>query len=668
MNIFNKYGIKEVADVTFYSITRIGDEEFYSPVLFFDTLKVSSFNKAMEVVNAKGGKGNGKILSWNFEQDSKLKLEDALFSQMSLDVFLNGRAISKMSKWTSLIAKLNIANKFGQKNYSIKAFPSPVLTKDEEEILFRCAEKAGYDPENGFNNLIEINAHQSKYNYSTINHNGDEDKYVAKNRKILLENYYKRQQPSPRLRDLTEYIDYNSKYDGVQIIVKESQDERDEAILVSGMENGDVITIERQIEILFKKVNEESYLMQHFYTPQLSTNNQLICLLNKTSDGIIGLQVLFDFSSLRNDENETLPTDLFSGTNVSENSLYVADEFILSHLPYFLFPNYLETAISNLCYCDQRERTQFAMPEKIISAIAAEINDFKKVSRFVNDLYEINNIDRFEKCVVNKENGLVIDLTEQNFNIKKYYRNDKENFSIFYDEKTMLPFISDKIIFDKLYGQKEICLLENEQKTAEYIFEKIRNYYASFMGEEWAEDFSPKDFIILSDSGETELNKRRFILFKLIKHEYITLKYGTVYYKFTRTINLDSTKKTFLGTNLSIDVDSFPGEYLIVGETYAREQKTGKDQRYQLLINRAAVSSTTKIQLQASGEPTTFSLDIDLLTPKNGKKAMIELRQYNVKEDEDEGGTYIVPQNRKHTYTQPIQTVDEILVDNNEIY
>ena len=37
-----KYGIKEVADVVFYSITEIGEEEFYTPVLFLDTLKVSS--------------------------------------------------------------------------------------------------------------------------------------------------------------------------------------------------------------------------------------------------------------------------------------------------------------------------------------------------------------------------------------------------------------------------------------------------------------------------------------------------------------------------------------------------------------------------------------------------------------------------------------------------
>lgn len=667
MNIFNKYGIKEVADVIFYHITRIGDEEFYTPVLFFDTLKVSSLNKSVEVVNAKGGKGNGKILSWNFEQDSKLKLEDALFSQMSLDVFLNGRAMAKMSDWTMLIAKLNIANKFGQKNYSIKAFPSPELTEKEKEILFRCAEKAGYDPERGFSISDNIDSHQSKYIYDSIGQNSTEDTYVARNRKNLLEKYYKRQQSTPQSRDLAEYIDFNLKYDGVQIILEKSEDEKEEAILVSQAEYGDTISITRKAQILFKEKNEENYFMNRFYAPA-GSSIQFSCLIEKTVDGLIGSSVYFNTSGLIDKDGNLLPEDLFSGMDEDKNGFYIADEFVLSHLPYFVFPQYLELAIKNLCYCDQRDKSQLAMPEKIISAIVEEINEYKKIGYFVNDLYEINNIDRFEKCIVKKKDGLVIDLTEQNFNIKKYYRNDIDNFTIFYDEKTMLPFVSNQINPDKIYGQKIICLQSGERKDSEYIFERIRNYYISFMGEDWTQDFSQKDYLILFDSGETELEDIRFIKFKLIKHEYITLKYGMVYYKFTRTINSDITNETFLGTNLSIDVDSFPGEYLIVGETYVREQKTGKDQRCQLLINRAAVSSTTKIQLQASGEPTTFSLDIDLLVPKNSKKSTLELRQYNVDEDEDEGGTYIVPQSKKHSYTQPIQTIDEILVDNNEIY
>ena len=154
MNIFKQYGIREVADVVFYSINRIGDEEIYVPVLYFDTLKVSTLDKSVNVVNAKGGPGNGKILSWSFDKDIKLKLEDALFSQTSLDMFLNGRVMAKMSAWTSAIAKLSVANKYGQKHYSTKAYPSPELTDEEWEIVYRCAQRAGFDPRTGYSDNI----------------------------------------------------------------------------------------------------------------------------------------------------------------------------------------------------------------------------------------------------------------------------------------------------------------------------------------------------------------------------------------------------------------------------------------------------------------------------------------------------------------------------------
>ena len=65
MNLFQKYGIKEVADVVFYSINEIGDEVFYTPVLYLDTLKVSTIEKTAEKVDARGGYGNKKLITWN---------------------------------------------------------------------------------------------------------------------------------------------------------------------------------------------------------------------------------------------------------------------------------------------------------------------------------------------------------------------------------------------------------------------------------------------------------------------------------------------------------------------------------------------------------------------------------------------------------------------------
>jgi hypothetical protein len=79
-----------------------------------------------------------------------------------------------------------------------------------------------------------------------------------------------------------------------------------------------------------------------------------------------------------------------------------------------------------------------------------------------------------------------------------------------------------------------------------------------------------------------------------------------------------STKEAPLkAKKINITAGDFPGMYKIVGETYIREQKTGKDQRYQFTIHRAQVSSDTSITLEADGDPTTFEMKIDVLTPPN---------------------------------------------------
>lgn len=81
-NLFDRYGIKEVADVTFYKITD--DETMGSPVLYLDTLKVSTIEQTAENAEARGGKGNAALISWDFGKEITVTLEDALYSPKSL--------------------------------------------------------------------------------------------------------------------------------------------------------------------------------------------------------------------------------------------------------------------------------------------------------------------------------------------------------------------------------------------------------------------------------------------------------------------------------------------------------------------------------------------------------------------------------------------------------
>jgi hypothetical protein len=67
VNIFDKYGIKEVANVYFEALADDLDAGVYEGdvVLFLDTLKVSTIETNAENTSAQGGWGNPRLVSWD---------------------------------------------------------------------------------------------------------------------------------------------------------------------------------------------------------------------------------------------------------------------------------------------------------------------------------------------------------------------------------------------------------------------------------------------------------------------------------------------------------------------------------------------------------------------------------------------------------------------------
>lgn len=85
-----RYGLKEVANVVFFDLaTR-------KPVIFFDTLKVSSIENEAETAEARGGQGNNKLMSWDYGRTANLTMQDALLSDTSL-ALLAGNAKKEAS-------------------------------------------------------------------------------------------------------------------------------------------------------------------------------------------------------------------------------------------------------------------------------------------------------------------------------------------------------------------------------------------------------------------------------------------------------------------------------------------------------------------------------------------------------------------------------------------
>lgn len=103
-NILDRYGIKEVADVTFYDLDNNGMPTH--PVLYLDTLKVSTIEQTAEEAEARGGKGNAALIAWDYGKEINVTLEDALFSAKSMAImFGNGKVKSFDDKGTDYIMK-----------------------------------------------------------------------------------------------------------------------------------------------------------------------------------------------------------------------------------------------------------------------------------------------------------------------------------------------------------------------------------------------------------------------------------------------------------------------------------------------------------------------------------------------------------------------------------
>ena len=83
---------------------------------------------------------------------------------------------------------------------------------------------------------------------------------------------------------------------------------------------------------------------------------------------------------------------------------------------------------------------------------------------------------------------------------------------------------------------------------------------------------------------------------------------------------------------VTISPDTFPGTYRVVGDTFMRSEKTGKDEPFQFVINKAKVQSNVTITLQAEGDPSTFEMTLNVLRSTNdqGENEMMKLVRYNI--------------------------------------
>ena len=135
-----RFGIKEVADVHFYKIdekveslaSAVTTYEAATPVISFDTLKVSNIESTAENSEARGGKGNAALISWDYGREVTVTLEDALMSMETLAMLFEGDT----AKGSDNVITIN-ANTFPG-NYAVigTTFARNEATGDDEVFKF----------------------------------------------------------------------------------------------------------------------------------------------------------------------------------------------------------------------------------------------------------------------------------------------------------------------------------------------------------------------------------------------------------------------------------------------------------------------------------------------------------------------------------------------------
>ena len=112
---------------------------------------------------------------------------------------------------------------------------------------------------------------------------------------------------------------------------------------------------------------------------------------------------------------------------------------------------------------------------------------------------------------------------------------------------------------------------------------------------------------------------------EVIEGNFRVIKQNEIYYKWTRSKAVDHTS---LGHQITVDAIHFPGTYRLVGETYSRSRKTGKDHRFQFEIPLCKMGTENNFSFEAEGDPTTFNMTLKVLRREDG--VMMKLTQYSV--------------------------------------
>lgn len=532
MNIFQQYGIKEVANVCLYSIELDeNDNEIYVPVLYLDTLKVSTVEQSSSSVAAKGGLGNPKLITWDYEKEIKITLEDALFTPAQQSMLQGGVLGVK-------------GLKLYLRNFEDRTQPKEPTKEEIEKILDSHYDWIEYNQEQKYS-MAYTEWLNSRIIGATLIINNFSDFC------IILE------------RDKEEYVGNTSIYCWLVNAIVISNDTKHKVIL------DDLI-------IFYREQTQKWY----FYNGNgIKQNYKDLYDNDHIKHYGIGYQYgkdTFDWikenlskSNVEYEKVAQVSINFWKGEEVAES----ASVNFLTQILYIDGYKRNECAIA-LKYSDDliEEAKINSQPCRFEASIDLEYNT--NIALPQNTIYEINHelndvqyLERIEKCTA------------------------KRRFCI----DTDINLMHGEYRFLDKYSETELVVFINPNTMQPY---------------------SPNSYEYYKENGDRITGNLKIF------------KKGENYYKWTRT---KAKRCETLGKQIIINANNFPGVYRLVGETYMRDRLNGKDYKYQFEVPLCKMSSNNNIVLQAEGEPTTFTMELDVL--KNFDDSMMKLTMYETEEN-----------------------------------
>ena len=178
----------------------------YVPVLFLDTLKVSTIEQASEKSDATGGHGNSKLITWDYGKEITLSIEDALYTPASMATIWGGetgksgvKEANVIDRFEKITAKRNFIVPAGNSegapsegNVTAQAVYYDPKTMEpfqdgtpiaEGEVIYKLTRSVAYD-NNSLGKVIEISADKFPGTYRVVGETLVRDKATGEDQRF----------------------------------------------------------------------------------------------------------------------------------------------------------------------------------------------------------------------------------------------------------------------------------------------------------------------------------------------------------------------------------------------------------------------------------------------------------------------------------------------------